>query len=143
MALSLCAGVAAKLSDPDAELIRICRQFAERELTNWYRYVTAPEDLADKQDPPPDWGSLHWIVATPATTPEGWRAKALAYAAWHRDAYDDPPEDRDNASPLLAALLRDMVAPARNAMVARLAEKHGPLPDRYTAEGIWLGSAGA
>ena len=127
---------------PDAELIRTCHQFAETELTNWYRYCTLPADVADAQDPKPDWSSLHWITATPATTPEGWRAKALAYSAWHHEPYDDLPEDRDTASPLLAALLRDMVAPVRNAIVARLAEQYGPLPEGYTAEGIWVGVQG-
>jgi hypothetical protein len=123
----------------DTDLIRRCYQFAECQLASWYRYVTAPVDKADEQDTPHDWETLHWITATPATTPAGWHAKALAYTAWNHDAYNDPKEDADSTTPLLAALLRDMVAPARNAIMARLATQYGPLGAEYTAEGIWLG----
>ena len=130
-------------ANPDADLIRVCHQFAEKELDDWYRYVVdatiAPG--TEDEDTPPDWAGLHWIEATPATTPEGWQAKALAFSAWHRDSYDNAPEDQDSQTALLAGLLRDMVAPARNAIVTRLAAKYGPLPTGYTAEGIWLGAA--
>src|SRR5579859_1149978 len=79
----------------DAELIRVCQRFAEKEMEDWYRYVTEPDETADDLDDTPDWDSLHWITATPARTPEGWHAKALAYTAWHHSAYDDEPMDRD------------------------------------------------
>jgi hypothetical protein len=127
----------------DAELISICHRFAEQELDDWYRYVTAPAETADDLDDNTDWDILQWITATPATTSQGWHAKALAYTAWHHEAYDDEPMNRDSQSPLLAALLRDMVAPVRNAIVARLAAKYGPLPDGYTPGGSWLGRASA
>jgi hypothetical protein len=41
--------------------------------------------------------------------------------------YDDPEDDRDGVTPIIAALLRDMVAPARNAILTRLQAKYGPL----------------
>ena len=125
----------------DAELIRVCQRFAEGELESWYRYIIAPEDLCDAQDQPPDWKSLHWIISTPATTPEGWHAKALAYAAWDRDAYDDN-EDRDTTTLLLASLLRDMVAPARRAILTRLQAELGPLPRGYDADWRFIGYDG-
>jgi hypothetical protein len=128
---------------PDAELIQVCHRFAEAELAIWFRYVVAPVDLADAQDVPPDWDTLHWIENTPAASPEGWCAKALALSAWHRDVFDDPEEDRDGHTPLLASLVRDMVAPTRNAIMARLVQQHGPLPGGYTVNGMWLGRAAA
>ncbi len=137
------AAVAAAASNPDAELIQVCHRFAEAELASWFRYVVAPVDLADAQDGPPDWDTLHWIEDTSAVTPEGWCAKALALSAWHRDVFDDPEEDRDGHTPLLASLVRDMVAPERNAIMARLMQQYGPLPDGYTANGMWLGRAAA
>jgi hypothetical protein len=131
--------VAGAMADPDAELIRVCHQFAEAELENWYRYVTAPVDVADKQDRASDWDTYRWIVSTPAVTAEGWQAKALAYSAWDEEAYWDEPEFRDPKSTFLLSLLRDIVAQPRNAIIARLAAEYGPLPDGYTAEGIFLG----
>ena len=123
----------------DAELIRTCHQFTETELGRWYRYVVAPAHLADDlDDQAPDWDTLHWIIATPATTHEGWHAKALALSAWDREAYWND-DDRGTHTELLSSLLRDMVAPARDAIVARLAAQYGPLPDTYTPEGMWLG----
>ena len=125
---------------PGAELIRRCQQFAEAEIASWYRYVIAPEHLADEQDTPSDMGGYNWIVATPATTPEGLHAKALALSAWDRTRYfDDEPLDSDGTSALLASLLQDVVAPARNAIMARLAAQLGPLPARSSPEGRWLG----
>jgi hypothetical protein len=59
---------------------------------------------------------------------EGWPAKALACVTWNRDVYDDQWH-QDTGTPLVAALLRDMVAPARNAILGRLQKKYGPLPD--------------
>ncbi|MGI4802513.1 MAG: hypothetical protein ACRYG8_52480 [Janthinobacterium lividum] len=128
----------------DAELIRVCHAFAEAEFRNWWRYVIAPDNLADAQDHEPDWATLEWIETTPATTPTGWHAKALAYAAWWREAYDNAefPES-DSDAPLLASLLRDMVAPARAEILARCAADYGPLPDGYTADGRWIGRAPA
>ncbi len=131
------------LPNPDAVLIRICQQFAEAELTSWYRYCTAPFHLADKQDPPPEHLLRHWIETTPATTPEGWHAKALACIAWNREMYDDPEDERDGGTTLLASLLRDMVAPARNAILARCEAAHGPLPEGYTPDWRWVGRASA
>ena len=61
-------------------------------------------------------------------------------SAWDRTRYfDDEPVDSDGTSALLASLLQDMVAPARNAIVAKLAAQLGPLPARYSPEGRWLG----
>ena len=118
---------------PDAELIRTCHRFAEYELASWYRYA-----LDDDDDSSPDHATYVSIIAIPATTPEGWHAKALALTAWDRDSYDDHEDVRDGCSSLLASLLRDMVAPARNAIIAKLRAKYGPLPPSYTPEGIWL-----
>jgi hypothetical protein len=83
-------------SNPDAELIRICHRFAEDELVRQHRYIVAPENLADEQDAPPDWGTYNWIAETPARTPEGCHAKALAYSAWDTDAYDNHGPTRRN-----------------------------------------------
>ena len=80
--------------EPDAELIRLCHAFAEAEFANWYRYVVAPVETADDDDAPPDWDTYHLIIATPATTPAGWHAKALAFVAWDREAYDDEEKAR-------------------------------------------------
>jgi hypothetical protein len=127
-------------ANPDAELIRRCHQFAEADLASWYRYVIAAENLADEQDTAAHFDGYNWITATPATTQEGWRAKALALSAWDRTTYfNDEPEENDGASSLLASLLQDMVAPARNAILAKLATQYGPLPEQYTSEGRWLG----
>ena len=146
-AVLLAAGAAAARastdSGPDAELVRVCHDFAEAEFRNWWRYVTTPADLADTQDREPDWSTLAWIEATPATTPAGWHAKALAYAAWWREAYDDVEAERDASTPLLASLLRDMVAPARAEILARCAAEYGPLPDGYTADARWIGRSPA
>ena len=130
--------VAAEFRNPDAELIRRCHQFAEAEISSWYRYVIAAENLADEQDTAEDSDGYNWITATPATTPAGWHAKALAWSAWHRTGYFDD-EDSDGTSALLASLLQDMVAPARNAIMAKLFMQYGPLPACYTPEGRFLG----
>ncbi len=125
----------------DAELIETCQRFAEAELTGWFRYVTAPDNAADEQAASDMWvfdrATWEWIAATPATTPEGWQAKALAFVALDRNAYDDA-EDCDRTTPVLASLLRDMVRPARGAIIARLTRLYGPLPDGYSADGMWL-----
>jgi hypothetical protein len=127
-------------TNPDAALIMVCRQFAQADLGNWYRYVTSPDHLSDQQDGGPDWDAKTWIEATPATTPEGWRAKALAYSAWHRPAFDDPADDRDGQTSFLASLLRDIVQQERDQIVADLRDRYGPLPPTYSANGMWLGS---
>ena len=124
-------------SNPDEELIRVCHRFAEIQLEDWYRYVVEVD--TDEDDLPVPWDDYHRIVGTQATTPAGWHAKALAFTAWSRESYDDHEDDRDTHTTFLAALLRDMVAPARNAIVARCTAKYGPLPPQYTAEGIWIG----
>jgi hypothetical protein len=129
---------AAEQARPDSVLIRVCHQFAEADYEAWYRYCTAPDGQEDDNDPPPDFATLNWITATPATTPEGWQAKALACATWNRDMYDGQWHP-DTGTPLLAALLRDMVAPIRNAILGRLQEKYGPLPDGYTPDWRWVG----
>ncbi len=126
---------------PDAELVRVCHEFAEAEFRNWWRYIVAPADLADAQDREPDWPTLAWIEATPATTPAGWHAKALAYAAWWREADDNADPESDSDAPLLASLLRDMVAPTRAAILARCEAEYGPLGKGYTADGRWIGPA--
>ncbi len=133
------------VSTSDAELVRVCRQFAEAEFRNWWRYVTASDDLADAQDHEPDWSTLAWIEATPATTPSGWHAKALALSAWDRTAYDDDAEwhEPDSDTGLLAGLLRDMVAPARAAILAQCEVEYGPLPEGYTADWRWIGRGSA
>ncbi len=146
-AAALLAGVATAAASaeptPDAELVRVCHAFAEAEFRNWWRYVTAPADLADAQDTDPDWTTLEWIEVTPATTPAGWAAKALALAAWHREAYDDSDAEGDASATLLAGLLRDMVAPARAEILARCAADYGPLGEGYTADARWIGRAPA
>ena len=124
-------------SNPDEELIRVCHRFAESQLEDWYRYVVEVD--TDEDDVPVPWDDYHRIVGTQATTPAGWHAKALAFTAWSRESYDDHQDDRDSHTTFLAALLRDMVGPARNAIVARCTAKYGPLPPQYTAEGIWIG----
>ena len=132
-------------ASPDAELIRTCQQFAEVEFADWYRYLVTDDGEVERQfeDAPPDWATLRQIEATPATTPEGMRAKALAFVAWHRDAYDNPADDRDNHTTLLASLMRDLAAPARAAIIARLAAQYGPLPEGYTSDGVWVGRIAA
>jgi len=132
----------AAVASADAELVRVCHAFAEAEWRNWWRYIVAPDDLADAQNREPDWPTLTWIEATPATTPAGWHAKALAYAAWWRDAYDDV-EGGDSDAPLLASLLRDMVAPARATILAQCEVEYGPLPEGYTADWRWIGRGSA
>jgi hypothetical protein len=124
-------------SNPDEELIRVCHRFAESQLEDWCRYVVEVD--TDEDDAPVPWDDYHRIVGTQATTPVGWHAKALAFTAWSRESYDDHQDDRDSHTTFLAALLRDMVAPARNAIIAGCTAKYGPLPTQYTAEGIWIG----
>ena len=145
LAISGAAIAASPAQNPDAELIRVCQQFAEREFEGWYAYIVTNdrEVEARYEDTPPDWATLRQIEATPATTPEGMRAKALAFVAWNRDAYDNPADDRDGNTTLLASLMRDLAAPARAAIIARLAKQYGPLPDGYTADGVWVGRVAA
>ena len=145
LALSGAAVAAPAAQNPDAELIRVCQQFAEAEFAGWYLYVVSDDDevMSRYEDRVVEWATVHWIEATPATTPEGFRAKALAYVAWHRDAFDNPADGSDGQSPLLAALLRDLAAPARAAIIARLAKQYGPLPEGYAADGMWIGRAAA
>ena len=142
LALSGTAVAAPGVPNPDAGLIRTCQQFAEAEFADWYRYVVTAEHevMSRYEDSTPDWATLHWIEATPATTLKGLRAKALAFVAWHKDAFDDCVDDRDPSSPLLASLLRDLAAPARAVIIACLFEKYGPLPKGYAADGVWLGA---
>jgi len=146
-AAALLASTASAAAAPsaDTEMVRVCHDFAEAEWRNWWRYVTAPADLADAQDRDPDWPTLAWIEATPATTPAGWHAKALALSAWDRAAYDDDAEwhEPDSDTGLLAGLLRDMVAPARAAILARCEAEYGPLPEGYTADMRWKGRPAA
>ncbi len=144
-ALSSAAVAAPAVVNPDAVLIRACQQFAETEFASWYAYVVTDDGEVESryENTPPDWAILHWIEATPATTPEGLRAKALAYVAWHRDTYDNALGNRDGQSTLLASLLRDLAAPARAVIIARLIEQYGSLPEGYTPDCMWIGRAAA
>ena len=145
LALSGAAIAAPTAQNLDAELIRVCQQFAEAEFAGWYLYVASDDDevVSRYENRAIDWATLHWIEVTPAITPEGLRAKALAYVAWHRDAFDNPANGSDGQSPLLAALLRDLAAPARAVIIARLVDQYGPLPEGYTADGVWVGRIAA
>jgi hypothetical protein len=107
----------------------MCHEFAEAGMVGWYRDVASDEDSPDEcdEDEGVDWDTYHRILATPATTPEGWHAKALACSALAQSAYDDDESNRHSCTTLLASLLRDMVAPARKAIISRCAEKYGPL----------------
>lgn len=135
--LGIPAIAGATQANPDADLIRTCHLFAQREYESWYRYVIAPDDV-ECQETPPDGETYKKIVATPATTPEGWHAKALALAAWDREAYDNE-DASEYETELLSSLLRDMVTPARSNIIAGLRAKYGPLPSSYSADGIWIG----
>ena len=141
----LFAGTAAASSAepaPDGALILACHRFAEGEYRARWRDCTAPVHLSDAEATDADWATLEWITATPATTPAGWAAKALALAAWEPEMYDDlVPAESDTRTALLAALLRDMVAPARAEIVARCAAEYGPLGEGYTPDGRWIGLA--
>ncbi len=139
------AAVASAQPEPSAEavLVLTCYRFAEAEYRAWWRYCTAPDHLADAEATDPDWSTLEWIETTAATTPVGWAAKALALAAWHREAYDDSDPEGDAGATLLAGLLRDMAAPARAEILARCAADYGPLPAGYTADGRWIWRAPA
>lgn len=143
MAAGVAVSARAVPANPDAELIALCHQFAEAELASWYRYLTAPDHLADAQDTAPDWAAMESITATPPTTLEGIQAKALACSAWDREAFDGPQDDRDRSTVLLASFLRDIAAPARAAIIARLIKQYGPLPEGYIVDGMWVGRAGA
>ena len=127
----------------DAELIETCQRFAENEFDAWYHYVVTNDRSVEAhyEDSDPDWATLRWIEATPAHTPAGCQAKALAFVAWHRDAYDDSADDRNGHTGLLASLMRDLAAPARAAIIAHLVAQYGPLPAGYSTDGMWLGSA--
>lgn len=145
LALSGAAVAAPVAQNPDAELIRICQQFAEAEFADWYLYVTTDDREIERQseDTPVDWATVRQIEAMPATTLEGVRAKALACAAWDRDAYDSSADGHQAFTGLAASLLRDLAAPARGVILARLAEQYGPLPDGYDADCRWIGRAAA
>ncbi len=123
--------------NPDAELIALCDVFSKTELRNWYRYAIADGELDDNS--PTDRAMLARIIGTPATTPEGWRAKALAYTCCERNEFNSLDPD----TTLLGSLVRDMVAAQRTAIVARCAMELGPLPADYGADGRWLGNTTA
>ena len=63
--IGLTAASAVAAVSPDAELIRVCQQFAEREFSSWYRYILAPPEMADKMDTSPDWTASRRIGVTP------------------------------------------------------------------------------
>ncbi len=140
-----CAGAAAAAPGADAELIRVCQRFAEAEFAGWYLYISTDDGEIQRQyeNTPPDRAILRWIETTPAHTPAGWRAKALAHVAWDRESYDNSPDRFDGHSALLASLMRDLAAPARAAIIARLVERYGPLPEEYTADGVYVGRVAA
>jgi hypothetical protein len=141
LALSGAAVAAPVAQDADAELIRVCHQFAEAEFADWYRYVTTADREIERQseDTPVNWATVRQIKAMPANTLAGVRAKALACAAWDRDSYDSSADSNPAFTGLLASLLRDLAAPARATILARLAEQYGPLPEDYTADCRWIG----
>lgn len=143
--IGLTAATATAAASPDAELIRVCQQFAEAEFADWYRYVTTDDGEVERQseDTHVDWATVRQIEAMPATTLEGMRAKALACAAWDRDAYDSSADGHQAFTGLAASLLRDLAAPARRVILARLAAQYGPLPDGYDADCRWIGRAAA
>ena len=145
LALSGAAIAAPPAQNPDAELICICQQFAEAEYADWYLYVTTVDREIELQseNAPVDWATVRQIEAMPATTLEGVRAKALACASWDREAYDSSADDNQAFTGLLASVLRDLAAPARKVILARLAERYGPLPEGYDADCKWIGSAAA
>jgi hypothetical protein len=123
------------VANADAELIALCQTFTEATLDAWWAYMV--DDDAD--EPEPKWDDYRRIVTTPATTSAGWHAKALALTAWNRDAFDDLAEDPDSFTTGLSSLMRDMVAPARAAIMACCAAKYGPLPGYYSTDGLWVG----
>jgi hypothetical protein len=98
----------------DADLIRICQNFAAAEFGSRHAYLTAPEDMRDTQDTAVDWATLHLIAATRAITPAGWSAKALAAAAWAGDCLDN------SDVPLIRSLIQDMAGQAQNDLLDRL-----------------------
>ena len=51
---AIAASMKEHANNSDAVLIQRCHQFAEAEITSWYRYVIAPAHLADEQDTPSD-----------------------------------------------------------------------------------------
>jgi hypothetical protein len=125
----------------DAVLIRTCHEFARKQFDQWWRYVQTPID-EDAIDEDPDWNIYHWIANTPASTPEGVRAKALAVVAWYHEAYDDClPDKRDSFSTFLASLMRDLVNPERSAIIAEMKQKYGPLPEHYSDDAVFMGYA--
>ncbi len=145
LALSSAAVAAPSARNPNAELIQVCQRFAEAEYADWYLYATTDDREIERQSEnrPVDWATVRWIEATPAHTLAGHQAKALACAAWDRDAYDSSADDNQAFTGLLASLLRDLAAPARAVILARLAEQYGPLPDGYDADCRWIGRAAA
>ena len=145
LAISGIAVAAPAAQNPDAELIRVCQQFAETEFADWYRYVTTDDREIERQseDTPPDWATVRWITATPAHTLAGHQAKALACAAWDRDSYDSSTDSNPAFTGLLASLMRDLAAPARGVILTRLAKQYGPLPEGYDADCRWIGRAAA
>ena len=145
LALSGAAVAAPAAQNPDAELIRVCQQFAETQFADWYLYVVTDDSQIERQleDAPVDWATVRWITATPAHTLAGHQAKALACAAWDRDSYDSSTDSNPDFTGLLASVLRDLAAPARAVILARLAEQYGPLPDGYDVDCKWIGRAAA
>ena len=109
------------------------------EPANWYRYVTAPDDTADEYDDPTDWDTYYRIIATPATTPAGWDAKALAYAAWDREGYDDEEPTAHPRRPswdLCCATWWVKPATPSSPGARRLT---GPCRRQYSVDGVWIG----
>lgn len=123
---------------PNAAFIAKCRKFAEADLDAWYRYIVTDNDEGRQ----PDWKTYTAILETKAVTVEEIRAKALAYVAFEADILSDANPDADPCSRFLSSLLRDIVMDDYEEVIARLAQKYGPLPPQYTANGIWLGCGG-
>ena len=114
---------------PDAELIRICQEFAEAELRNWYLETLNP----DAEIEPTNRNIRELIARTLAETPEGLHAKMLALSCWDSVTYAN--EESGGEDTLLSSIMRDMVAPARNAIVAKLAVGHCRRPALRRVDG--------
>ena len=113
---------------PDAELIRICHDFAAYEFGAHFAYCAEPdEEKAAEQGLPPDFNALQQITEMQANTPDGWQAKALAYASWRRIGINNPVEGTDEAGQvLLSSLILYMAGPELDSLLALMAERYGP-----------------
>ena len=121
-------------SNTDAQLIADCRRFAATNLESWYRATVSSDD-----DSKFDNELMGKIIATPATTFDAMKAKALALSTRAFDVYDSADNKENDDITILRSLLHDMVGEERRAMLADLTVKYGPLPPHYDTEGVFLG----